>query len=48
MELVFPFRNITINTILYFFKKGMVKDFSDIKARKGSWREKIFNEEIVR
>jgi len=48
MELVFPFRNITINTFLDFFEKGKVKEFSDIKNGKDTWHEEYFNKEIER
>ncbi|MBP6023538.1 hypothetical protein [Ferruginibacter sp.] len=48
MELVFPFRNITINSLLAFFEKGKVKEFSDIKNGKDAWQEEYFDKEIQR
>jgi hypothetical protein len=48
MELVFPFRNITLNTLWDFFEKEKVKEFSDIKTGKNTWREEYFNNDIER
>jgi hypothetical protein len=48
MELIFPFRNITINTLWDFFEKEKVKEFSDIKSGKDTWREEYFNNDIAR
>lgn len=48
MELVFPFRNITINTLWDFFEKEKVKEFSDFKTSKDSWGEEYFNDEVER
>ncbi|MEJ7676715.1 MAG: hypothetical protein WKG06_02315 [Segetibacter sp.] len=48
MELVFPFRNITINTLWDFFEKEKVKEFSDIKTGKDTWREEYFNGDVAR
>lgn len=46
MKLIFPFRNITINTFLDFFEKGKIKEFSDFKNGKDVWQEKYFINEI--
>jgi hypothetical protein len=48
MELVFPFKNLTINTLWNFFEKEKVKEFSDFKYGKGTWLEKYFNNAIER
>lgn len=48
MELVFPFRNITINTLWDFFEKEKVKAYSDIKTGNDTWREEYFNGDIAR
>ena len=47
MELKFPFRNIAINTLLDFFKKDKVKDFSDFKTGKEQWMEEHFNSDVA-
>ncbi len=46
MELVFPFRNVVINTLWGFFEKGKVKEFSDFKTGKEKWGEDFFYEEV--
>ncbi|SDW64861.1 hypothetical protein SAMN05444410_104207 [Hydrobacter penzbergensis] len=43
MRLIFPFRNITINTILDFFEKKKLNEFNDIKSGKNTWQEEFFN-----
>ncbi len=48
MELVFPFRNLTINTLWDFFEKEKVKEFSDFKTGKETWKEEYFNNEVAR
>lgn len=48
MELVFPFRNITINTLYDFFKKESVKEYSDFKTGKDTWREEFFEGDVRR
>jgi hypothetical protein len=42
MQLVLPFRNITINTFLDFFEKGKDKEFSDLKDWKRQMARGIF------
>lgn len=48
MELVFPFRNITINTLWDFFENEKVKEFSDIKTEKDTWRNEYFDGDVAR
>jgi hypothetical protein len=43
MELIFPFRNITINTLWDFFEKSTVKDYSDYKTGKLFFENDYFN-----
>lgn len=47
MQFVFPFRNLTINTLLEFFQQEKVSDYSDIKSGKNIWKEDSFNSQIA-
>jgi len=48
MELVFPFRNITINTLWDFFDKEKVTEYSAFKSGKDAWGEEYFDGAIAR
>jgi hypothetical protein len=42
MQLVFPFKNAAVNTLYDYYNKEYIKDFSDFKSGKDSWKEKHF------
>ncbi len=46
MELIFPFKNIALNTLFSFFKKEKIKDFIRIKEKQEEWKNKLFNNDI--
>lgn len=46
MNLIFPFLNITINTFWNYFEEEKVKEFSDIKSGKDTWKKEYFDNSI--